>query len=183
MTIGGESQIRYNFAIPTNCENDDMSGLTQNRLKELLDYDPVTGVFRWRVDRYRVQRGDFAGCVDSHGRNVIRLMQRNYRAYRLAWLWMTGSWPTDEIDHRDLNSSNDAWSNLRQATGSQNKANRAPKGQWPKGVSRHVSGKFFARASKDGRVVCCGYFRTPEEAHAAYCRVAADLHGEFARSA
>ncbi len=159
--------------------------LTQERLKELLSYDPLTGVFLWKVNRYRVKAGDRAGCVSSsNGYRIIRIDQKNYSEHCLAWFFMTGAWPKDEIDHRDLDKARNVWDNLREATGSQNKANRRAKGKYPKGVSFHrASGLFSSRAQKDGKQISLGYFKTPELAHAAYCTAAPKIHGEFARAA
>lgn len=158
--------------------------LTQELLKELLSYDPLTGVFLWRVDRYRVKSGCRAGGVSpSTGYRIIRLLQTNYAEHRLAWFYMTGVWP-DEVDHKDLVRSNNVWTNLREATSSQNKANRKARGAYPKGVCFHrASGLFSSRVHKNGRQISLGYFKTPELAHAAYCVGAQTIHGEFARTA
>ena len=158
--------------------------ITQERLKELLSYDPLTGVFLWRVDRYRVKAGDRAGSISpSTGYRIIRLLQKNYAEHRLACFYMTGKWPKTEMDHRDLSKANNAWLNLREATGSQNGANKKARGKYQKGVSFHrQSGKFSARIHKEGKQISLGYFPTPELAHAAYCIAAPKIHGEFART-
>jgi DNA-directed RNA polymerase specialized sigma24 family protein len=77
------------------------SDLTAARLRELLDYDPITGVFTWRSrpSRYR----------------FIEIDGWTYKASRLAWLWMTGSWPKGQIDHANLKKDDDRWTNLREA--------------------------------------------------------------------
>jgi HNH endonuclease len=87
-------------------------------LRELLHYDDETGVFRWwkRVGD-EVRLGEVAGYVD------IRVHGRNYGAHQLAWLYMKGRWARPLIDHRDGNSTNNRWSNLRRATPSLNSAN------------------------------------------------------------
>lgn len=160
-------------------------GLTQERLKELLSYDPLTGVFLWRVDRYRVKAGDRAGSVSPTTQyRIIRLDQHNYAEHRLAWFYMRGEWPHYEIDHADLDRQNNQWRNLRSATSSQNNANRRAKGNYPKGVSFHrASGLYSSRAGKDGKQISFGYFATPELAHQAYCAGISKIHGEFARAA
>ena len=159
--------------------------ITQERLKELLSYDPLTGVFIWRVDRYRVKAGDRAGSISpSTGYRVIRVLQKNYGEHRLAWFYMKGEWPLAEIDHEDLNRQNNKWSNLRSATSSQNKTNRRARGAYPKGVSFHKpSWLFTSRIYGSGQQISLGCFKTAEAAHQAYCAAAPKYHGEFARTA
>lgn len=158
--------------------------LTQERLKELLSYDPLTGVFLWRVNRGPARAGKRAGCLAPIGYRAIRIDRVMHWEQRLAWLYMTGEWPPAGTDHRDLNRSNNVWTNLREANQSQNGANRHGFGQYPKGVTLHrQSGLFHAGAQKEGRRISLGYFKTPELAHAAYCDAAPKIHGEFARLA
>src|SRR6266704_128840 len=97
--------------------------LTQQRLKELLSYDPLTGVFLWRVKRCNKMPGDVAGCNKNRNYTVVYVEGKSYRAHRLAWFYMTGEWPATFLDHRDMNKHNNAWENLRLATKSQNQAN------------------------------------------------------------
>lgn len=101
-----------------------MQILTQARLKELVHYEPETGVFTHRVSRQGCRAGDAAGCVDPAGYWVIKLDQQRYYAQRLACLYMTGWWPADEIDHKDRARANNAWANLRPATDKQQAENR-----------------------------------------------------------
>jgi hypothetical protein len=91
--------------------------VTQTRLKELLEYDPETGIFRWRIKpSNRVRVGQIAGNLDTYGNRQIRIDNKSYLAHRLAVLYVTGSWPTEDIGHRDLDNDNNAWGNLWQAT-------------------------------------------------------------------
>jgi hypothetical protein len=98
--------------------------LTANRLREVLDYNSETGVFTWRVAlRPRMKIGTVAGWLDERGYRRVRIDARPYLAHRLAWLWMTGEWPSGRLDHRDGDPGNNCWSNLREAMQSQNSAN------------------------------------------------------------
>ena len=104
--------------------------MTPQRLRELLSYDPGTGVFVWRVDQGRVKSGAAAGDINTTGYRIIMIDGHNYRAGRLAWAISTGAWPTVLIDHKDRDRSNDRLSNLREATFKQNAENmRRPTGR------------------------------------------------------
>src|ERR1700761_9727377 len=101
--------------------------ITQDRLKELLTYDPATGIFRWLVARGGNRVGDRAGCFDeSLGYRKIRVDGKLYYAHQLAWLYVHGVF-VKEIDHRNM-KGDDCWiDNLRPATRGQNTANRPPR--------------------------------------------------------
>lgn len=101
--------------------------LRVDRVREILVYDRETGVFRYRVDRRRVRAGDVAGNKTPRGYVRIVIDGQRCQAHRLAWLYETGEWPTLMVDHKDGNTSNNAWTNLRQANAVQNGRNRRPK--------------------------------------------------------
>jgi HNH endonuclease len=164
--------------------------ITQERLKELLSYDPLTGVFLWRVDRGGKRAGETAGCK-KRTYTMISVDDELYRAHHLAWFYMTGEWPEPFVDHRDLNKHNNVWTNLRLATKSQNQANigliKSNKSGL-KGVSRYRAGEAYgkpwqAQIQKDGKTIYLGHFATKEEGHAAYLMAAQKIFGEFARAA
>ena len=159
--------------------------ITQERLKELLDYDPETGWFRWKVSRRgSVRAGKIAGCIARHGYWFIGIDGRSYLASRLAWLWMTGEFPERLIDHIDGDGTHNAWRNLRAATPSQNIANsRCRNAIGLKGVyhdSRGDSQRYYSKITVDWRSIHLGSFNTPEEAHNAYMEAARKYFGEFA---
>lgn len=169
---------------------DTASGLAQSLLTELLNYDPVTGVFTWKVARSgNVAVGGVAGYVSKKdGYRHIWIGERLYSAARLAWLYMTGEWPVATVDHKDLNRTNDAWLNLRAATQAQQCANRGmKKGNKSgfKGVSLvKATGKWCASIKINGKSKNLGStYSTPEEAAAVYAKVLTEAHGEFARAA
>jgi hypothetical protein len=163
---------------------------TQERLKELLEYSPDTGLFFWRQDRGGRRAGDIAGCK-KRTYIVISVDDRVYRAHHLAWLYMTGEWPEPFVDHRDLNKHNNVWDNLRLATKSQNMANVGvikSNASGFKGVSRYLAGEKYGKPWQacicvNNKSKHLGHFATKEEAHAAYCDAASKIFGEFARAA
>jgi hypothetical protein len=102
--------------------------ITAERLRELFNYDPETGVWRWiaRSSPYScICVGDVAGRVGGRGYRGIKIDKREYPAARLAWLYMTGEWPRAEIDHVNGNRVDNRWCNLREASNSQNNANKS----------------------------------------------------------
>jgi len=100
--------------------------LTQAKLRDILWYDPETGVFIWlRPPKHNSKLlGKPAGNTRPDGYTTIRINGEAYYAHRLAFLYMTGQWPEPETDHIDRNPFNDRWSNLREATSSLNKYNQ-----------------------------------------------------------
>ena len=108
--------------------------LTAEYLRSIIDYDPETGIFRWKAASASIggmwgggYPGSIAGCQGSDGYWVISVSCHNYLAHRLAWLWVVGDFPAMAIDHIDRDRSNNRWVNLREATRSQNSLNRRPR--------------------------------------------------------
>jgi hypothetical protein len=156
--------------------------ITADRLRELLHYDPVSGIFTWRVDRgCRPCKGQTAGTPDAQGHLMIRVDYHIYKAHRLAWLYMTGDWPASLIDHADRNPANNKWENLRAATQQTNAWNmrsRMPKSGF-RGVRRHRNG-FVAYIYEGNRGIYLGSFKTAEAASAAHIAAVKERRGEFA---
>lgn len=163
-----------------------MSGLTQERLRALLNYDPETGLFTYKVTRGPMKAGTTAGTKEPMWGHIrIIIARKHYFAHRLAWLWMTGEWPAAQIDHANLVSDDNRWTNLRAATGTQNRANtRTHKNNLVgvKGVRRSRQ-KWRAQIAINRTTINVGTFDTKEQAAAAYAAKARELYGEFARAA
>lgn len=159
-------------------------GMNFDRVNEVLSYDQDSGIFRWKVrlsDRSPI--GKIAGGHAPKGHWRIRIDGHYYFAHRLAWLLMTGDWPTFEIDHKNRVPDDNKWPNLRPATASQNHANgnlRKDSTTGYKGVQFcKQKGKFLAQVVKDNKRHYIGFFKDPYEAHLAYLAKAEELHGEF----
>ncbi len=159
--------------------------LTQDLLKSLIRYDAETGDLVWLVDRNgrggKVKPGVLAGGIDRKGYVTLVINHKRYSAHRLAWLWMTGAWPTGTIDHKDRNPANNTWTNLRDATHRQNMMNvatRERKSGLPRGVYQQ-RGRLYSHIGKGKNYKYLGSFKTVEEARAAWLREAALRGGEF----
>ena len=95
--------------------------LTQAELKALLHYDPETGKFTWLEQRGRQKAGDEAGAYsEALGYLLIGINGTRHYAHRLAWLYMTGEWPENVIDHEDRNGANNRFANLKSVTQKRN---------------------------------------------------------------
>lgn len=147
----------------------------QERLRELLDYDPETGVFVWKCKQHGVTRGSVAGVTTNQGYKVICIQYIKYMAHRLAFVWMTGDCP-DVVDHINRNRLDNSWSNLRPATialNSRNSGLRSDNTSGFKGVYwRRQNNKWAAKIEINKKTKSLGYFLTKEEAASAYKKAA-----------
>lgn len=157
--------------------------VTQSRLRELIKYCPDTGDFTWVVNRKGpAKMGDRAGTVCPLGYTVICLDGIRYMSHRLAFMYVTGQFPRDEIDHIDGNPRNNSWINLREATRATNCQNtRVSKNNklGIKGICLHHTGKYRAYTSIGAKSVHIGLYETVEEAKLARDKVVSELHGDY----
>lgn len=157
--------------------------LTQEKLKSLLHYEPDTGVFTWRNDRSpKTLAGDIAGG-DVMGYIGISIDGRRYQAHRLAWLYVHGSWPDDQLDHINRNRKDNRIANLRQANTSQNKMNSTASARSKSG-HRGVhwckrDKKWIAKCTVNQSTKRIGGYNSLEDAVAAYTAYAKEAFGEF----
>ena len=146
--------------------------LTAEYLRSVLDYDPVSGIFTWKVrTSTRVKVGDAAGCPEGGGYLQIKLQSRPHKAHRLAWLYTYGVWPKDQIDHINRKRSDNRIYNLREVTNKQNQQNRSTNSDntsGHSGVSWYKPyNKWLARIKHNQKDIHLGYFENLEEAIAA----------------
>jgi hypothetical protein len=162
-----------------------MSALSAE-LRRDLHYCDITGTFTWIRIGSRVKPGKIAGTLLADGYCAIRWRGKRYGAHRLAWLYVYGEWPREQIDHIDGVRANNRGGNLREATQSQNQGNtriRKDNTSGIKGVCwSKAARKWLACIQVNGKFKHLGLFITAEEASAAYRKAANAAFGEFAMS-
>lgn len=166
------------------------TALTRAAIEKILDYDPDTGIFRWRrrADRSKQWNTRYAGTVagqkTSHGYVAIQVDGKGaYQASRLAWLLCHGSWPEYQVDHINGIRNDDRIANLRAVDNSQNNQNRVTQRNSKsgiRGVTLHETGRYRVRLMIRGTNIDLGYFDSLEEAVAARRELEEQHHGEFA---
>lgn len=172
--------------------------ITSEHAKTRLVYSMSTGLFTWLAvpekDRFNAAwntrwAGVVAGSPTPRGYVEIAITVNDEKhkvmAHNLAWLYVTGAWPVDLVDHRDTDRVNNRWANLRLANHSQNSMNQrvrinntsGHKGVFWDGVNK----KWRVIVMVDGKSYCCGRYVNIEDAVKARAVGAERLHGEFAR--
>ena len=154
--------------------------LTAEHLRELLHYDPLTGVFIWKAKvnrKSRVNLGEVAGGKIANGYWRIHVLNRTYKAHRLAWLYVHGRFPAKHIDHINRVKTDNRIANLREATPAENQQNRSLNKNSTsgiRGVFWYSRDSLWGASIRYGKVlVALGKFAEKEEAAAA--RKAAEL--------
>ena len=155
-------------------------------VSNFLDYNPETGDFIWLKNRKGgVKKGDIAGCVCTNGYRYIVFNMDHFLAHRLAWFFVYGEDAGSFLDHANGIPTDNRIANLRKASHTQNRGNqriRKDSLTGYKGVTKVKNG-WRARIKIYGKFKYLGVFPSPQVAHAAYCRAAVELFGEFARAA
>jgi hypothetical protein len=154
--------------------------LTQQRLKEILSYNPEMGLFTWLASAGRAKVGDVAGTINGQGYRHIKIDGKKHLGHRLAFLYMNGAFPKEHTDHIDGNPANNRWSNLRECTRAENLQNKAShknsSSKYP-GVCWHKQcKKWKTQIMINGKRKFLGYFETEEAAYQAYCAAKAEIH-------
>ncbi|MCW8158974.1 HNH endonuclease [Stutzerimonas stutzeri] len=160
--------------------------LTAEYVREILDYDPETGVFIRKVRTAQCNRvGDRADKLVTnplcYGYRDITIKAKKYRAHRIAWLYFYGTWPKQEIDHINGEPGDNRIANLRDVSGRVNKENtHKPRSHGRSGyLGVHWSsqaGKWQGRISVHGKSKHLGYFDDPAVAHQEYLEAKRRYH-------
>jgi len=149
--------------------------LTQEYLKSVLLYDPLTGVFKWiskpTPRSNKVVIGGIAGDKDARGYMRIGIKGHRYPSHRLAWLYMTGGWPKNGIDHINHDKSDNRWSNLRDIAHQDNLKNQRARTTNKSGVTGvswdRARNKWYAYIRFDGKTIQLGRHEKLEDAKVA----------------
>lgn len=145
--------------------------LTAEHLHTLVHYDPETGVMTWlKKLSARQYVGDSVGSLKDNGYVWTKIYRKSYAVHRLVWLYMTGAWPTDEVEHVDRNRANNKWVNLENATHQENAGNRTPRHDSSSGVT----GVLWSTKDQAWRATICIDGRKRQIAQSKSLIVAAD---------
>lgn len=154
--------------------------LSAARLRELLNYEPATGVFTWKVSKgTRARPGDITGTLHpTTFYLVIGIDGKLFQAHRLAWLYVHGKWPDADIDHRNGDRTDNRIANLRDVSRRINTENRR-KSQGKSalmGVHWNPRIGWFSRIKSKGKVFYLGCHPTEQAAHEAYVKAKRSFH-------
>lgn len=165
-----------------------MRSISNEELKANVSYDPETGIFtRLRDASINAPAGSRADLPEGKRYRAVKINYVRYKAHRLAFQYVHGREPKGYIDHINGNPNDNRIANLRECDALENARNartRSDNTSGFKGVSWHKQrGKWTARIMVSNQHINIGLFDTAEQAYAAYCAKAKELHGEFARLA
>jgi len=143
--------------------------LTQQHLKQLVEYDKDTGIFTRLTPYGDNEIGDIIGFINNRGYMIISLRGKAYLAHRLAWLYITGDDPKEVIDHINQIKSDNRFSNLRDITFSRNLRNSSLNKRNKLGVTgvsfrEGTKNPYVAKIMVDYKTIHLGRFKTLKKA-------------------
>lgn len=98
--------------------------LTQAELKSYLHYNLETGIFTWKVKAStRTVINGVAGTYDKNGYRAVCIKSKKHFMHRLAWLYVYGEFPKNDIDHINMVKDDNRIANLRDVSRAENKRN------------------------------------------------------------
>lgn len=143
--------------------------LTADKVRNLFDYDPVSGLLAWKISpSNRVRLGDPVGTVDSKGYGQVQIDCRKYRTHRIIWLWMTGNFPSNQIDHKNRQRMDNRWENLRDVSRQENSRNLSLSRKNKSGIIgvywRNSNQKWHAQITVSRKNISLGFFSNIQDA-------------------
>lgn len=148
-------------------------------------YNPSTGALTWKISPAQCIKPDkVVGSINKlSGYRLLSFNKKTYRSHRIIWALMTGYWPSNNIDHINLNRADNRWVNLREATAQENMRNKKSaknSSSHYKGVCWHKRDKIWQSVLRiGGKNLHLGYFQNEADAAKAYNEKAKTLFGEF----
>lgn len=134
--------------------------VTQELVHTLFWYDASSGALVWKISRATVKAGEVAGYIKKCGYRYIRVLGKDYPAHRLVWLHVTGAWPSQELDHKDRDRTNNKIENLRETTHRDNMRNTKLPASGYRGVY-FKNGKYAAEISTNYGQLTLGRYKSP----------------------
>lgn len=157
--------------------------MDHEKLKQYLTYSPETGLFHWvAASSDKTKIGDVAGCLRPDGYIKIKIFGKSYLAHRLAWFFVHGVWPEEEIDHINRVRNDNRIENLRSILKRQQQQNMKLTTKNTSGfvgVSQRKNGKWRAHITIMNKFIALGVFDTPEQASKAYVMAKTKNHELF----
>ena len=140
--------------------------ITQSELKSYLSYNSDTGLFTWLVSlSNRTKIGKIAGSIYLNGYVYVGLLGKQHRAHRLAWFYVNGTWPKDQIDHINRVKHDNRISNLRESTCRKNARNRSDNFNKEVGVGHDkTSDRYIAKIRMNNKLIHLGVFEDLQSA-------------------
>lgn len=137
--------------------------LTQEKLKELLDYDHETGVFTWKISRGTAKKGKIAGRIDKiNGYIDIVIDRKLYKSHRLVFLYIDGYLPENVVDHINRNKTDNRRNNLREVSQTCNTRNKSLMKNNKSGITgigwHKRDKKWWSQIMVFGKQIHLGYF-------------------------
>lgn len=189
---GGTERSVFLASTPQTRKAPSVASLTQETVRTFFAYDPENGELRWRTRADRDHSwnmrfaGEVVGSILKNGYRYFNLSTRVLLAHRVIWLWMTGEWPTKQVDHINGVRDDNRWSNLRLASQEENSANqglRSNNTSGVKGVSWDKKSKsWVVHITVSRKQMWIGSSRSKDEAIAMRRAAEAQYQGAFART-
>lgn len=157
--------------------------IKHEELLRAMTYNPQTGIFSWNKSRRGIRDKNNAGCVTKRGYVNIYINNKKYLAHRLAWFYVHGEWPAEQIDHINGRKDDNSIDNLRLANGCENQLNRRKdcrNTSGIKGVCWHKNNKKWqAQTSVNGKEYYLGQYTNIKDAERAVIDFRNKHHKEF----
>ena len=150
-------------------------------IQSIFNYDAEKGILTHKK-RHAVKEGAIASYVMNHGYAGVKIHQKLYLVHRIIWTFVTGQWPKLDIDHINCDKTDNRWSNLREATRTENCMNGRARRHHLKGAYVQKNGRWQSHIKIRGLHCHLGTFLTEKDANAAYKAASEQAFGSFARA-